>query len=130
MEETSRLRHPAPQPHKQRLRMWILVALLAALIATNVLLFIKYHAAVRDNPLSQQQQLIDTVSQAVIAPHETPVVSTVANERKLTNPALAHVVKNGDKILIYGQAKQLIVYRPSVQKVVTMLTITDQLTTP
>ena len=49
----------------------------------------------------------------------------VADKQKLNNPALAAVVQNGDKILIYGQAKRLIVYRPSVHKIVTMLTIQD-----
>ncbi|HVU59936.1 MAG TPA: hypothetical protein VHC98_03820 [Candidatus Saccharimonadales bacterium] len=117
----------ATHRHKRRLRLWLplFIVILAIAVGANIILFVKYRAAVSTNPVSQQRELQAAVAHIAVVPHETPVVSTVADKQKLNNPALAAVVQNGDKILIYGQAKRLIVYRPSVHKIVTMLTIQD-----
>lgn len=109
--------------HRTHLTAYILSCLLVLAVATSIFLFQRYRHAVDTNPSTQQQQLLASIGHDIILPSGTPVVSTVIDKSKLTNPALADIVNNGDKILIYGQARRLIVYRPSVGKVVDMLNI-------
>ena len=117
-------------PRRTRWNRWavIVAAVLVSTVATNVVLLIRYRTAVSNNPLTQQAEVEAAVQAAVIVPDGKPIISTVADASKLANPALAEVVKNGDKLLIYGDAHRLIIYRPSVNRVVTMLDITNQST--
>ncbi|HUB93509.1 MAG TPA: hypothetical protein VMB52_03320 [Verrucomicrobiae bacterium] len=92
-----------------------------------------FHAwrnAVADNPLTQQQQVTQYVNTIAITPNENPQIATVKDASKLTSGALARITKNGDILLIYSQANRIIVYRPSVHKIVDMLSIQTNSTTP
>ena len=51
-------------------------------------------------------------------PQEVPTVATVSDVSKLKNQAFFANAKNGDKVLIYQNAKKAILYRPSSNKIV------------
>lgn len=63
---------------------------------------------------------------AVIAlpEQETPTLATVTNKDKLDNQPFFQKAENGDKILIYTNAGQVVLYRPATGKVIDMTTVT------
>lgn len=64
------------------------------------------------------------VGKSVTLPQgETPTIATVTNKRKLDDQPFFKQVENGDKILIYSDARQAILYRPSLGKVLDMIGI-------
>ncbi len=101
----------------------ILLCLLA--IACSAIFYIKYKHA-QNTPENQQKQLVTRISRLVVLPNAAPAVVTIANKAKLTNKTLAAHVQNKDTLLIYDAAKRIIVYRPSIDKVVDMLSFGAQ----
>lgn len=54
---------------------------------------------------------------------ETPTVATVSDAAKLQNQAFFSNAKNGDKVLMFAQAKQVILFRPATNKVIQVAPI-------
>ena len=66
-------------------------------------------------------ELVTKVSVLVEVPSdETPTVATVSDASKLRNQPFFANSENGDKVLIYPQARKAILYRPSTNKVITI----------
>lgn len=109
-----------------RQRRWVIIilsVLLVIMMAISIVLLVKYRRETDSNPATRQQQLTDQLSQVAEMPPEQPVISSVLDRSKLTNPALTSRAKNGDQLFIFPKSKRLILYRPSTQKVVDMLNI-------
>lgn len=51
--------------------------------------------------------------------NEVPALATVANKAKLTSPFFKEA-ENGDKILIYQTNQIAIIYRPSIDKIISV----------
>jgi hypothetical protein len=67
----------------------------------------------------QIQQLINRVSKLMALPkNETPTVATVSDKTKLEDQSFFTNAENGDKVLIYSQAKKAILYRPSTNMII------------
>lgn len=68
------------------------------------------------------------VEKLIILPKgEDPVLATVTDKDKLLpNTFLANVSETGDKVLIFAKAKRVIVYRPSINKIVDVGPVTIQ----
>jgi predicted negative regulator of RcsB-dependent stress response len=72
----------------------------------------------------EQQQIIDAVGKLTELPkNETPTVATVSDVNKLKDQAFFANAQNGDKVLIYSQSKQAILYRPSSNKVIQISSV-------
>lgn len=98
------------------------VRLLAALTVLVVLVAggWYWHAAHAQDTASANAKLIAEIGQHVVLPRgETPTISTVVDESKLNQDFLKNA-KKGDKVLLYFQSSQAIVYRPSTGQVVNM----------
>lgn len=68
---------------------------------------------------AETDKLIQQVSNLVELPqNETPTVATVADKDKLAAQPFFVNAQNGDKVLIYTQAKKAVLYRPSTNKVI------------
>jgi len=96
-----------------------LAGTLSVLLVAITILFYQYWQAAQ----SQDGGVVDRVSAVVETPHEAPTVATVRDTNKLSSDALRSRARNGDVLLVYSKAKRLVLYRPSTQKIVEMLTI-------
>jgi uncharacterized protein YneF (UPF0154 family) len=64
------------------------------------------------------KELVEKVGKLIKLPNETPSIATVSDISKLQNQTLFQNAQNGDKVLIFNQAKRAIVYRPSENVIV------------
>lgn len=110
-------------------KILITLVLLAA-AALCVVLFLKYREAVDSNPNNIEQKTVETVSKLVMVPDEKPTVVTVQDASKLSNPELASRAQDGDRLLVYPENRRVIMYRPSNGKIVDILSIKEQTTSP
>ena len=63
--------------------------------------------------------LVDKVGKLIQLPTtETPTIATVSDVSKLEGQAFFINAKNGDKVLIFAQTKEAILYRESINKII------------
>jgi hypothetical protein len=74
---------------------------------------------------SEEKQTIDKIAKLLRLPNENPIVTTVYNEKDFENNNLFRTVKKGDKILLYINAKQAIIYRPSTNQVIEVVPVKE-----
>ncbi|MEM6997758.1 MAG: hypothetical protein AAF413_02490 [Patescibacteria group bacterium] len=84
--------------------------------------FYKYQQVKEDTPKTQQEIAEDLVREVgriyELPTDETPEVATIEDISKLSGQAFFERAENGDKILIYQEAKQAFLYRESTKKVI------------
>ncbi len=74
---------------------------------------------VSTSTISQAAELRNEVGKLIELPsNETPTIATVTNVSNLQNQAFFANAQNGDKVLMFAQAKEVILYRPSTNKIV------------
>lgn len=74
---------------------------------------------------------IQKVGKHIILPAgEEPTLATVSDTDKLKGQTFFDRAQNGDKLLVYSKARKVILYRPSVDKIVdtTLLNVTNSST--
>ena len=113
--------------------MWLVVLLIIALIGGARHFAYKYNQAQAEirrlsNPQeaakAEVDELVGKVGQLVELPTgETPTLATVSDASKLKNQAFFAKAENGDKVLIYTQARRAVLYRPSTDKVIEIAPI-------
>lgn len=96
------------------------IVLLAAVVLASVLgYFYIQNQNMKANPQEQERSLIEKVGKLILLPqNETPKIATVTNRNQLPDYYFFANAQNGDKVLIYSQAKKAIVYRPSENKII------------
>ena len=99
----------------------LVIILFLILTAVTGVLYYKYRQAV--DALSQPQKLADHIGKTIALPSETPSLLTISDKTKLSDESLTKIVNDGDRLLVYAKARKVIVYRPSSQKVVDILSI-------
>jgi hypothetical protein len=117
---------------QKQLILWLVIAILfITAIGTAAYYVNRYHESQKQvkklssNPTltaqQQQQDLITKVGKLTVLPTgETPTIATVTDITKLKDqPFFANAV-NGDKVLIYTQAKKAYLYRPSTNKLINI----------
>lgn len=100
------------------------------------------YEAIKANPAAEEQAqaqqevkaLVAKVSQLMVLPaNETPTVATITNADQLKNQPFFANAQNGDKLLAYMQAKEAILYRPSINKIIEVAPVvinSNQITAP
>lgn len=73
------------------------------------------------------QDLVNAVGKIMDLPEgETPTVATVADKTRLADQAFFAKSQNGDKVLIYADARKAILYRPSTGKIIEIAPVNIQ----
>jgi hypothetical protein len=68
--------------------------------------------------------LVEEIGSIIALPTgEVPTIATVSDKTKLSDQAFFRKAENGDKVLIYANAKRAILYRPSMKKIIDVTTI-------
>lgn len=69
----------------------------------------------------EEEDLIKRIGQLIELPQgEKPTVATVTEESKLKEQAFFSKAKNGDKVLVYTNARQVVVYRPLENRIISV----------
>lgn len=109
---------------KKKKYIIILILLLAAILPTLYFYNRSREAEKRLNdPNTANQQVIDQVvkkvSKHILLPtDEQPTLATISDVEKVKDQAFFKSAQNGDKMLVYTQARKAILYRPSKDIVV------------
>lgn len=79
-------------------------------------------AKIKSSPRSvateETKKTVEMVAKIVELPKENPTIATVTDAQKLKNQAFFASAQNGDKVLIYTEAKKAYLYRPSNNKII------------
>ena len=108
--------------------------LIAAAVLVLILIFLYvYNQNKSGNPVlpgqkpnvaAQEQNLIQKVGNLILLPaNETPQIATVSDKTKLPNESFFAQAQNGDKVLIFNIAQEAILYRPSINKIISVAPI-------
>ena len=114
------------------------VVLLIIALATGfgTYYFYSKYQDLKKNPTEAVKQetrvLLEKVGQLIQLPSgEEPTLATVQDKGKLSDQVFFVNAENGDKVLLYVNAKKAILYRPSTNKIVEVAPIfTDQTLAP
>lgn len=104
-------------PMNKRTKVLLVVVVLAllAVLGTVIAFYV-----LRQPPVSNEQveQITSLVGRHYLLPtDETPAVATVEDKTKVSSEFL-RAAENGDKLLIYKDAKKVILYRPSIDRII------------
>lgn len=107
-----------------------LVALAAlAIISAAVIFFLssqnelaspKNPEDIKANNEQIARDIIDEVGNLVVLPNEEPVVATIADVKTLQKQPFFDKAQNGDKVLIFENAKKAILYRSTTKQIIEM----------
>ncbi len=129
-EETPKPVVETPVAHRQRTFSYdkylvpaMFVVLLVVLVAVGYTQLRGETTTTEAAPLDQREisKLVDKVGKHILLPSgEQATIATVTDVTKLEKNDFFSLAQNGDKVLIYANAKIAILYRPSLDKVVTV----------
>lgn len=71
----------------------------------------------------EQEDFVAEVGKSISLPEEVPTVAEVTDLENLTGQVFFEKAAEGDKVLIYADAKKVILYRPAEKRVVEVGTI-------
>ena len=71
----------------------------------------------------EARRIKSEVAQLIELPNEDPTVATVVDIEKLKNQPFFSSAQNGDRVLLFAQAKKAVLYRPSTGKIVEVAPI-------
>jgi hypothetical protein len=96
------------------------VALLVLVIAFGLFLA-KHHGSKSD-----LKSVESRVGKLMLLPKdEQPTLATVENKNSIKDKFLASHSKNGDRVLIYTKNQMVVIYRPSINKIAAVGTVTQ-----
>jgi len=104
----------------------LMVLIFLATIAGGYYYYQSYQKLLRNPDIVTQQEvgwLQDKVGKLMQLPSETPSTATILDKEKLKDQAFFANAENGDKILIYSDAKKAILYRPSTNRIIEVMPI-------
>lgn len=110
----------------------LIIALTLLLITATglTIYFYNQYNAIKNNPDSlekqETQQIVQKISQFMELPKEEPSLATITDKAKLYDQLFFKNAENGDKLLIFTQSGQAILYRLSINKIINVAPINLQ----
>lgn len=112
----------------------ILAAIVVVLAGVSVWQFTRTRSldqAAAGDPQVELERLVAEVGQLIVLPtDETPTVATITDPKLLKNQAFFASASEGDKVLIYSQARKAILYDPAQHKIIEVAPVNLGATTP
>lgn len=123
-----------PSSTKRRI-LWIAVSILCICsIAAEVYFYIQWKKATSDPAVADRaelQQIVEKIGEFMVLPTgEEPTLATVVDKSVLQDQTFFEQAENGDKVLIYTNARKAILYRPDIHKIIEVAPIYFQDTAP
>lgn len=123
-----------PARRKSRVLPLLIVLLLAVATGAAVFFYDSYQKAkielaeLKANPSAaatdENKKTVLEVGKLIVVPSdETPTIATVVDKQKLQDQKFFGKVQNGDKVLIYANAKKVYLYRPTNNKIIEVGTL-------
>lgn len=103
--------------------------LILALMFVLAAIYRNEHSAQYKALNSEEKNMINRVGKLLNLPKETPIISTIYSEKDFKNNQTFKDIKTGDKLIIYLNANQSILYRPSTNTVVDIAPVMAELKT-
>jgi hypothetical protein len=98
----------------------VLAGVLLGLGATSYYFYHKYKTV----PSVETDETVAKISKIMELPtDETPTLATVTDKDKVKSQAFFANAENGDRALIYPKAKKAILYRPSTNKIIEVMSL-------
>lgn len=122
---------------KRSTKLWIVIIVLLVVIVglgAGGFYFYKKYQDLKKNPDRVTQEETKSLTQKVGAlmnlPSEDPTIATVMDKEKVKDQPFFTSAENGDKVLLYVNAKKAILYRPSTNRIVEVAPIFTDTATP
>src|SRR3989339_1397733 len=116
--------------NKRKYIFKILIFLIIAGLAGTSAYYFKQYKKIKDNPqvVSQEetQFVISELGKLMELPEGTPSLATVQDKEKLKDQDFFRKAENGDKVLIYAEARQAILFRLSNKKIIEVAPLLSQ----
>lgn len=109
--------------------MFIVVGVFALAAIPSYYFYDKYQKSqeMLKNPTEAARQevktLVEKVGRYIELPKEEPTVATVSDKEKLKDQPFFAKAENGDKVLIYTQARKAILFRSATNKIIEVSTV-------
>jgi hypothetical protein len=71
-----------------------------------------------DSSRDSDQKILDVISATMVLPEEKPTVINITDRDKLQDQEFFKKAQNGDKVIIFEGIRRIILYRPSIKKIV------------
>jgi len=118
-----------PKQNMKRVVITILIVIALILAASTSYFFYQYQQLKRqyqnNATIQQVKQITTEVSKLMLLPkNETPTIATVNDVTKLKDQPFFTNAKNGDKVLIYPNARIAILYNPTLHLIINVSPIT------
>ncbi len=115
---------PAHPGRQMQTKVIVLLSVVVVVLAAGcALLFAQYRKTLARQqalPAVQADKLAASLGKFINLPGEQPQLVTVLDKTKLGDPNLITEARNGDQLLVYARAKQVLLYRPSSGKLIDM----------
>lgn len=103
---------------------FVYLLLLVGSVSAAGFFYWKYRTIV-DNPQAVAQEEVQKVTallgKLMLLPEETPTIATVSDKEKLPEQPFFLNAQNGDRVLVYSQAKKAILYRESENRIIEVM---------
>lgn len=109
---------------RQHYLLLILIIVAIGASATSVYFYNRYrqtNQSPQEEIKAETDKLLAQVSKIVLLPGgETPTIATISDPDKLKNQPFFSDAQEGDKVLIYTNAKKAFIYRPGIGKIISV----------
>jgi len=117
------------EPKKSALISTIIFIFLIIAVVTSWYFYAQWKRALNtqytgSSEVAEIQQIVSIISQRMLLPEgEEPTIATVIDKNQLQDQQFFANAENGDKVLIYTNARKAILFRPSTEKIIEVAPI-------